>query len=110
MRYIETHNQNFYDQNFYGEKGWWMGGGSEKCLNWGGGRSLRDLSKNILNQGWVKAKNFNTFRLQIFCSNNGATEPIGVVHNCESLHVHKVDQHITECMQKFFEENPLTFP
>ena len=34
------------------------GGSSERCLKWGGGRwgSLRDLSKNILNRGWVKAK------------------------------------------------------
>ena len=33
-----------------------MGGGSERCLKWGGGGSLRDLSKNILKQGWAKAK------------------------------------------------------
>ena len=33
-----------YDQNFYGGRG----GGSEKCLKWDGGWSLRDLSKNIL--------------------------------------------------------------
>ena len=34
-----------------------MGGGiSERCLKWGGGGSLRDLSKNILKQEWVKAK------------------------------------------------------
>ena len=32
------------------------GGSSERCLKWGGGGSLRDLSKNILKQGWVKAK------------------------------------------------------
>ena len=32
------------------------GGSSEGCLKWGGGGSLRDLSKNILKQGWVKAK------------------------------------------------------
>ena len=31
-------------------------GSSERCLKWGGGGSLRDLSKNILKQGWVKAK------------------------------------------------------
>ena len=40
--------------------GGWGGGGcsSERCLKWGGGGggSLRDLSKNILKQGWVKAK------------------------------------------------------
>ena len=45
---------------FRGGKGWWMGwgGSSERCLKWGGGGwgSLRDLSKNILNRGWVKAK------------------------------------------------------
>ena len=27
------------------------GGSSERCLKWGGGGSLRDLSKNILKQG-----------------------------------------------------------
>ena len=27
-----------------------------RCLKSGGGGSLRDLSKNILNRGWVKAK------------------------------------------------------
>ena len=34
------------------------GGSSERCLKWGGGGggSLKDLSKNILKQGWVKAK------------------------------------------------------
>ena len=34
------------------------GGSSEGCLKWGGGGrgSSRDLSKNILKQGWVKAK------------------------------------------------------
>ena len=38
-----------------GGGGGWVGGSSERCLKWGGG-SLRDLSKNILKQGWVKAK------------------------------------------------------
>ena len=35
------------------------GSSSEGCLKWGGGgggRSLRDLSKNIKNREWVKAK------------------------------------------------------
>ena len=32
------------------------GGISKRCLKWGGGGSLRDLSKNILKQEWVKAK------------------------------------------------------
>ena len=32
------------------------GGISERCLKWGGGGSLRDLSKNIFKQEWVKAK------------------------------------------------------
>ena len=34
------------------------GGSSERCLKWDGGGwgSLRDLSKNILKQGWVKAE------------------------------------------------------
>ena len=34
------------------------GGSSERCLKWGGGggRSLRDLSKNILKQGMGKRK------------------------------------------------------
>ena len=34
------------------------GGSSERCLKWGGGGegSIRDLSKNISKQGWVKAK------------------------------------------------------
>ena len=31
-------------------------GSSERCLKRGGGGSLRDLSKNILKQGWIKAK------------------------------------------------------
>ena len=34
----------------------WEGNSSERCLKWGGGESLRDLSKNILKRGWVKAK------------------------------------------------------
>ena len=54
-----------------------------------------------------------TFRLQVCCSSNGATEPMGVVHNCESIYVHTVDvcdQYITGCTQKIFQENPLTFP
>ena len=34
------------------------GGSSERCLKWGsrGGRSLRDLSKDILRQGVGKCK------------------------------------------------------
>ena len=32
------------------------GGSSGGCLKWIGGRSLRDLSKNILNQGVGKGK------------------------------------------------------
>ena len=32
------------------------GGSSERCLKWGGGGSLRDLSKNILKQGVGKGK------------------------------------------------------
>ena len=32
------------------------GGSSEGCLKWGGGESLRDLSKNILKQGVGKGK------------------------------------------------------
>ena len=39
-----------------GEGGGWGGGCSERCLKWGGGRSLRDLSKNILKQGVGKGK------------------------------------------------------
>ena len=31
-------------------------GSSEGCLKWGGGASLRDLSKNILRQGMGKGK------------------------------------------------------
>ena len=31
-------------------------GNSERCLVWGGGGSLRDLSKNILKQGVGKGK------------------------------------------------------
>ena len=46
------------------EVGWWWGGGVVGWWGggvvgwWGGGGwgSLRDLSKNILKQGWVKAK------------------------------------------------------
>ena len=30
-----------------GRGGGWGGGSSEGCLKWGGGGSLRDLSKNI---------------------------------------------------------------
>ena len=32
------------------------GGSNEGCLKWGGGGSLRDLSKNILKQGVGKGK------------------------------------------------------
>ena len=32
------------------------GGSSERCLTWGGGGSLRDLSKNIFKQGVGKSK------------------------------------------------------
>ena len=32
------------------------GGSSERCLKWGSGGSLRDLSKNILKQGVGKSK------------------------------------------------------
>ena len=32
------------------------GGSSERCLKWGGGESLRDLSKNILKQEVDKGK------------------------------------------------------
>ena len=33
------------------------GGSSERCLKWGGGGSLRNLSKKTSkNRGWVKAK------------------------------------------------------
>ena len=32
------------------------GGSSERCLKWGGGGSLRDLSKNILKQGVGKGQ------------------------------------------------------
>ena len=47
-----------HDQNFYwgGEVVDGEGGSSEGCLKWGSGGSLWDLSKNILRQGWVKAK------------------------------------------------------
>ena len=49
-----------YDQNFFLGEGVVDGEGdsSEGCLKWGGGGggSLRDLSKNVLKQGWVKAK------------------------------------------------------
>ena len=33
-----------------------VGGRSERFLKWGGGGSLRDLSKNILKQGVGKGK------------------------------------------------------
>ena len=41
--------------------GWHKGAASERYLKWGGGwwvvgESLRNLSKNILKTGWVKAK------------------------------------------------------
>ena len=39
-----------------GRGGGWGGGSSEGCLKWGGGGSLRDLSKNILKQGMGKGK------------------------------------------------------
>ena len=39
-----------------GRGGGWGGGSSERCLKWGGGGSLRDLSKNILKQGVGKGK------------------------------------------------------
>ena len=50
-----------------------------------------------------------TFRLQVCSSNNGATEPMRVVHNCESLYVHTVDvcdQYITGCIQKLVKRIP----
>ena len=41
-----------------GRGGGWGGGSSERCFKWGGGGggSLRDLSKNILEQGVGKGK------------------------------------------------------
>ena len=48
-----------YDQNFWGGGEGVVdgeGGSSEGCLKWGGGGSLRDLSKNILKQGVGKGK------------------------------------------------------
>ena len=39
-----------------GRVGGWGGGSSERCLKWGGGGSLKDLSKNILKQGVGKGK------------------------------------------------------
>ena len=39
-----------------GRGGGWGGGSSERCLKWGGGGSLRDLSKNSLKQGMRKGK------------------------------------------------------
>ena len=46
------------------------GGNSERCLKWGsgGGRSLRNLSKNILTRGWVKAK--------VVCRGGDVTTPV----------------------------------
>ena len=41
-----------------GRGGGWGGGSSERRLKWGWWGSLRDLSKNIVKQGWVKAKLF----------------------------------------------------
>ena len=41
---------------FRGGGGGWGGGSSERCLKWGGGGSLKDLSKNILKQGVGKGK------------------------------------------------------
>ena len=38
------------------EEGGGGGGSSERCLKWGGGGSLRDLSKNIVKQGVGKGK------------------------------------------------------
>ena len=46
-----------YDQILWGGRGGgWGGGSSEGCLKWGGGGSLRDLSKNILKQGLGKGE------------------------------------------------------
>ena len=41
-----------------GRGGGWGEGSSKGCLKWGGGvgGSFRDHFKNILKQGWVKAK------------------------------------------------------
>ena len=39
-----------------GESGGWRGGSSEGCFKWGGGVSLRDLSRNISKQGVGKGK------------------------------------------------------
>ena len=42
-----------YNQNFQRGRrgGGWGGGSSERCLKWGGGGSLRDLSKKHLKTG-----------------------------------------------------------
>ena len=48
-----------YDQNFLGGGEGVVdgeGGSSQRCLKWGGGGSLRDLSKNFLKQGVGKGK------------------------------------------------------
>ena len=51
------YNKKVYDQIFLGERGGgWGGGSSEGCLKWGGGGSLRDISKNISKQGLGKGK------------------------------------------------------
>ena len=39
-----------------GRGGGWRGGNSEGCLKWAGGGSLRDLSRKISKQGWIKEK------------------------------------------------------
>ena len=42
---------------FRGERvGGWGGVSSEGCFKWGGGESLRDLSKNIVKQEMIKGK------------------------------------------------------
>ena len=43
-----------YNQNFYG--GGWGGGNSERCLKFGGGKSLRNFNENYLKEGWVKVE------------------------------------------------------
>ena len=43
---------------FMGRGGGW-GIAGERCLKWGGGGSLRDLSKNILKQGVGKGESYS---------------------------------------------------
>ena len=69
------------DQNFYGGKGWWMGKGVA-VKDASSGVVIKDLSKNIFKQGWVKAK---AFRRGVEGVTTPAPAPAPRYHSCNSF-------------------------